>query len=263
MRTKLIWLLAIAVIGFGVYGVLDSQKIKEPVVIEVPKVVLWQLKAPVSDGDVVSRQDMTQVTMLLPEAEQIGFSQSVELKWSQGAVYRRDLVEGAYLTNEHFIDVNHEDYVNHVLEEGKFAYTLNIPAHHVKGGNLYSGDLVDVLALFGTEQSPKRIAGGRSVLGLKAFALKPVMTGVKVLRVNALTVDSADGDKMPTGAVSVILELSRKQASRLTIAEEVSVVQLHRSNGEYSYSELNASGEDLIHDSNIIEFHGSKQESRE
>jgi len=263
MRTKLIWLLAIGVIGFGVYGIMDSQKTKAPVVVEIPKVVLWQLKDSVKDGDLVSRQDMTQVTMLAPEAEQIGFTQSVELKWSQGAVYRSDMETGAYLTNEHFIDVNHEDYVNHVLEEGKFAYTLNISANHLKGGNLYSGDLVDVLALFGTEQSPQRTAGGRRVLGLKAFALKPVMTGVKVLRVNALTVESESGESAPSGMLSVILELSRKQASRLTIAEEVSVVQLHRSNGEYSYYELNASGEDLIHDSNIVEFHGSKQESRE
>lgn len=77
--------------------------------------------------------------------------------------------------------------------------------------------------------------------------IKPVITGVKVLQVRTSKGDAKTPfNKANDENATLILELTRKEAVTLTVAENIADIEVHKSIGKYDASDLQADSGDIL-----------------
>lgn len=142
MKTKVIILLAVIFILFGLYGLAGSlskpsgntvQKVAKP------KILVWRLKEDVEPGKVINHRMLAVERLSESEAHQLGFTKDVNLDWQQGAVFRNKLIKGSYLSKHDLIQPNQDGYVEYVISENRIPYPINVDQKTVLGGVISHG----------------------------------------------------------------------------------------------------------------------------
>ena len=262
MKSKIFLAIAIVAVLVGLYGVAGSlvnkphAKTQENTHIQV-----WQLKENAHSGEIVNRRILSVKQLPKAKANQLGFTENVNLKWAQGAVFRQNLTQGSYISNADIVQPSDAGYIDYVIKENRVAFPVEIDPNTVIGGVLTNGSKVDVLSVIGAKKSSSGFSGSNGKPNNSVY-VKPIFSGIKVLQVKKQNKKSnIEDSKKSKNHVVVVLELTRKQAVTLTVAEQVSQIKLDKSVGEYSKADLQAdSGDILPHFQGVAEYRADKMQ---
>lgn len=255
MKSKLILSLAIGLIIIGLYGIagsLSSPEINRPVANEqesqVAKIKTWWLKTDVNHGETVKRSDVEIRYLSAAEANLNGIDNDMNINFTSGAVYRQKLNKSTLLFADSLVYPQDPDYIELVLAPERVPYVLRVPAESVVGGAIRHGMRVDLVALT-LPQSRMSIEVGSAVSKTaRMFGVNPVLLNIKILKVveQELT-PSHDLEAVPVN-VDIILELTRKQVAKVTVAKRISEIEVHKSIGNYTAGDLKADAGDVLPD---------------
>ncbi|MCL9780816.1 Flp pilus assembly protein CpaB [Vibrio sp. S4M6] len=261
MKSKILLVIAVVAILVGLYGVAGSLVHKpKPAPQKNPNIQVWRLKQNVHSGEIISRRMLSVEQVSQKKANELGFTQSVNLAWKQGAVFRQNLNKGSYLSEADLVQPDAPGYIDFVIGKNRVAFPIAIDPNSVVGGVITNGSKVDVLAIIGISKSSGGFAPKNSTN--KSITVKPLFIGIKVLQVKKLTSKvKIEGDDKSKSQTVVVLELTRKQAVTLTVAQQVSHIKIDRSVGQYTESDLQAdSGDILPHFQDVAEYRADKMQ---
>jgi pilus assembly protein CpaB len=109
-----------------------------------------------------------------------------------------------------------------------------VKGSYVIGGSVRAGAEVDIIAI--TEQN-----ASEGAYRVSSVDIQPILAAVKVLKV-----ESNDGVFSTNDDVTVVLELSRKELAKLTIAQQIAKLELHKSAGAEQAVLLQANSGDVL-----------------
>ncbi|BDU39722.1 Flp pilus assembly protein CpaB [Vibrio nigripulchritudo] len=253
MKSKLIIVCSIVAILIGLYGVAGSLTNQEndsgdAKLEKESQLKVWRVSENVSKGTFV-RREMLEVHVL-PESEAHSYAvtEDVKLTLNQGTVFRTDLKQGDLVFNDKLIQPEDDGYVHYIIAPNRVPYAVEVPSSNVVGGLVENGSLVDVVAL---SLQDSEIADSNL---RRTMSITPVLIGVKAIQVRQpLKLEEEDTPEIAN--VSVILELTRKQVAKLTVAKRISELEVHKSIGQYTPEDLQADAGDVLADfRSITEF---------
>lgn len=255
MKNKIIIATAFLLILFGLYGLAgslsQSDETTEVAKVEEAKVKTWVLKSSVSKGDFV-KQDLLKIRYI-PESEALeyGVSEDVELDNVIGSVFRSSMPANQMLYNADIINPEDDGYIHYVIAANRVPYAIEVSPSDVIGGVISHGSMIDVVAL---SLPDSELASNNSLR--RTMSITPVLIGVKALQIKKpISTQSDDVDNSDIQKVSVILELTRKQVAKLTVAKRISELEVHKSIGQYAPEDLQADAGDVLADfRSITEF---------
>ena len=264
MRSKFLMIASLVVLGVGLIGILYLKASKLTNVsssaatqTEVPTpeslITIWTSKQPIESGDRINRENVRVEKIPESEAFEMGISEDVSLEFVDGMVVKKALVEGSLVLPENIALPTDAGYFNLVIEPGYTPVPISVPTSSAVGGVIEAGSFVDVLVLTSSTQN---LSGRPAIRDLDSVSLIPLFMGVKVLQVqnkdsgNAVDrVVSETANPSPEQAeVSLVLQLTRKQLAKLTIARNIAQVEVHLSSGEKLESEISADSGDILSD---------------
>ncbi|MGF1901660.1 Flp pilus assembly protein CpaB [Aliivibrio sifiae] len=255
MKVKIIMVLAIATILFGLYGLVNNLSMPNPINIQPTKEVkikVWRLKKDVELSEEIDRRMLSIESISEEKANSLGFFEDVAIELKPGTVFRNTLNKGDYLSMNDLIAPNDDGYIDYVIAPERVPFPLTVDPSSITGGVIRSGTIVDILALASTKNMSKT---NRNVK--KSVSITPIFSGVKVLKVKR-TVKKERND-VETETVNLILELTREQATKLIVAKEIASIEVYKSIGKYDSSDLQADAGDILKDFNsITEYRANK-----
>lgn len=253
MRSKMLMLIAFVAIAAGVFGLLLSKSEPMPeikVAEQAPEIFFKSYvlaNGNVTKGEQVNRADFKIVKLSENEANQKGFDQDALFDFEHGSIYRTDLTEGQSVFATDVIQPSQPNYIEFILAKGHVPYPIEVSPSAIVGGVINIGSYVDILALTGKQNTDPESEKKKQ----KQVSISPVLTNVKVLKITVENIDSGFGQ----GEIEqsyLILELDRKQVAVLTIAKNISAIEVHKSIGNYSLTELEANAGDVLPDFKAI-----------
>ncbi|MBV1843120.1 MULTISPECIES: Flp pilus assembly protein CpaB [Photobacterium] len=264
MRTKIIFSLAAAAILFGLYGLAGS--LSQPVPIqtedrplpEEPKIQVWRLKQDVVTGERIERRMLALERLPESEANELGFVGDVDLSWQQGTVFRQSLTAGGYITSDDIIEPKQDGYIDYVIAPERVPFPVTVDSSAVVGGVIDHGSLIDLLALTSSKGKVSVNVGHADSAVKQSISITPILTAIKVLQVKR-SVISATRNQPEAEEVTLILELTRKQAVKMTVAKKIADIEVHKSIGSYNPLDLHADAGDVLQDFKAItEYRANK-----
>ncbi len=252
MKSKFLVLLSIVLVGVGAYGLsgfmetnqseqvtVTTQPFDEPTLVK-----LWYMKETATIGQIVTRDQLALKRVDESEANYFGFDADVSLEIVPGMIAANDLLEGAYVTQDHFIAPDEDGYVDLTIRDGFVPFPINVKPDEIIGGIISHGSDVDIVAISSTQSN---LARSDDVGSDKTLEIRPILNSIPVLQVIEKEVKSGSGTNTKTDTkVSLILELSRKEVATLTIAKKLAFLEVHKSLGEDGIDELNANSGDVL-----------------
>ena len=265
MRSRFLMIASLILLGIGVIGVLylkasslkDAKPSEMPAAVVLPvekEYIIWTAKRDIGIGESVSREDLRLEKIVEADAFELGIKQDVEINFVDGMVARKPILALKPVLPEHIISPNQEGYFNLIIEPGFVPVSFSIPKERLLGGLIEAGSTVDLLVLTSSSQN---LTSGPKIRDLSSVSISPLFFGVKVLQVKKPKPASKDvKEKLTKSAesqpepkdVTLILQLTRKQVAKLTIAQKIAQVEVHLSNGETSAFELSADAGDILSD---------------
>lgn len=250
MKTKIIIAVATLAIVFGLYGLagkLQAAPKNESVqtVEQEKKIKIWFVSRDVQRGAPVKRSDLQIKIIPESEANQLGISEDVDLKFIKGAVYGRSISSDQVIYLEDLIAPQDTGFIELVLKKNRIPFAITIANSDIIGGLINYGSYVDIVALTSAgNEFPGQSRTSESGK-VKSISVSPVLMGIKVLQVQDTGVEVA---KLSYKAdqINLILELTQKQVAKLTIAKRIAELQVHKSIGHAQASELSADAGDIL-----------------
>lgn len=261
MKSKIIILVAAVAILIGLYGVvgsLPSSNVVDTPLIAEDKYKVWRVNQNVIKGQLVERSQFSIEMMPESQAHGIGIADDIDIEFEPGAVYKNDHDAQSVAFPEWIIQPNDDGYVELVIQPQRVPYAISVDPKSVVGGVISNGSTVDILALStpGTTASIE-VGSGQSTRS-RTISITPILIAVKVLQVKKTLVEETRTSAAAT-EVDLILELTRKQVAKLTVAKRISELEVHKSIGEYKASDLQADAGDVLADfKSITEFRASE-----
>ncbi|MDD9158204.1 Flp pilus assembly protein CpaB [Aliivibrio sp. S4TY2] len=252
MKTKLIILLAVVTIFFGLYGLVNSLSLSPPPLKEimpnkVVKLKLWRLKKDVVSGEEIDQRTLALGLVSESKANELGFDENVSIDTKPGVVFRNALSEGSYISMNDVITPDQDGYINYVIAPERIPFPISVDPSSVIGGVISANSFVDILALASPQQSKYNSKNSLR----QGVSITPIFNRVKVLQVKESVLEnSRDSDQTQT--VTLILELTREQAAKMIVAKKIADIEVYKSVGDYDPSELHADAGDILSDFNAI-----------
>ncbi|QUM81969.1 Flp pilus assembly protein CpaB [Moritella sp. 5] len=252
MKSKIILSLAIGLIIMGLYGIAGSLSnaenkaaVTREQVEQADKIKSWWLKKDVDRGDTVTRSDLEIRYLSESEANQNGIDAEMTINFSSGGVYGQKYPKRTLLFSDMIVLPQDPRYIELVLAPDRVPYFLSVPVGAIVGGAMNNGMHVDIVAL---TLPQSRMEGSTGVKSARRFGVNPVLLNIKVLNViEQVTVEKGRIDTVPS-SVDIVLELTRKQVAKLTVAKRISEIEVHKSVGDYTAGDLKADAGDVLAD---------------
>lgn len=264
MRTKLILGIAVIAIVFGLYGLAGNLTTsKSPNAIEEVRpaklISVWQLSGDVYSADVLRPNQLKIIKLDEEQAASLGISEDMLFESPPGSIFRSDMTSGSVLFASDIVAPNSPEYLDLTLSEGYVPYPLKVSPDAVVGGVIRASSYIDILALTNPDDLVSvEVNSSDSVARGRAVSISPVLMGVKVLRVEH-TVNEEAEEAGVAPDTHLILELDRKQVSILSVAKQISSLEVHKSVGNYAASELHADAGDVLPGfKSVIEYRADK-----
>ncbi|HIF9529920.1 Flp pilus assembly protein CpaB [Photobacterium damselae subsp. damselae] len=250
MKSKLILAFAIIVILFGLYGLATnlsnptSPANHEPIK-EEPKIRVWKLNKDVHPGEFIERNMLSVENIPESEANGLGFVDDVNLDWKAKTVFKSHLSAGSLLTIDDLVQPDQDGYIDFIIDENKIPFPIIVTPSSVIGGVITNGSLVDILALTGLNGTASNF-GNNSGSSKNTVSITPIISAVKVLLVKHQLIDTNRQSDTSDEQVTLVVELTRKQAVVLTVAQRISEIEVHKSSGYYNTDDLSADAGDIL-----------------
>ncbi len=264
MRSRFFMIVSLVVLGIGLIGILYIKASSVPdtpapssllAAVETPETryVIWTAKHDILVGDAVSREDLRIEKILEADAFELGIKQDIDITFVEGMVAKTNIPKFSPVMPENIVTPNQDGYFNLVIDSGYVPVPLSVSKKLLLGGLIESGSIVDLLVMTSSTQN---LVNGPQIRDLSSVSIAPLFIGIKVLQVKKPKVQSNIQDNIKKSAESVpepqdvtlILQLTRKQVAKLTIAQNIAQVEVHLSNGETSAFELSADSGDILSD---------------
>jgi pilus assembly protein CpaB len=256
VNSKLIFIIAFCAIVFGLYGVsnllLNSEQpapvqIVKTVQPTVKKLQVYFAKTSLNPGEKVTLAQLKKQILEEPKANQLGISEDTVLALKSGTVSNTTLAPGDVVTADMLVGPDDDGYLDLVIEDNYVPYAIKVDRSAVAGGVINSGTLVDILAIASTEQN---LATNPRISSYKSLSISPLIMAVKVLQVKRSNIAETRSNPA-TEEVHLILQLTRKQIAKLTIAKRITLLEVQKSAGietdlRLRESELKANAGDVI-----------------
>lgn len=257
MKSKLILSLAIGLIIIGLYGIAgslssppnnapDTNRVND--IVPVVKIKTWWLKEDVQRGAMVKRRDFEVQYIVQTEANKQGIDRDVNINFTSGAVYRQNQLKGVLFFSEMMVSPQDNGYIDVVLTPGQVPYVLSVPAESVVGGAINNSSRVDLVALTLPQSRMSIEVGAAASKTARMIGVTPVMINIKVIKVIEQKFTDHRELETSAGDVDIVLELTRKQVAKLTVAKRIAEIEVHKSIGDYSPADLKADAGDVLPD---------------
>lgn len=263
VKNKIIIIIASVAILIGLFGLAGSLSTPESSttqaeVVPETKIKIWRLKNDVELGQEVQRNDFSIELIPESEAHAYGISEDIELNFEVGSVYNSARTAHSITDQNWIVQPNGDGYVELIIKPQRVPYAISVNPKSVVGGVITNGTIVDILALSIPGSVASVEVGAAQSARTRTISITPILIAVKVLQVKKTVVEAADNTVTQT-EVDLILELTRKQVAKLTVAKRISELEVHKSIGKYKASDLQADAGDVLADfKSITEFRASE-----
>ncbi len=261
MNSKLIFFIAFLAISVGLYGLSDlllnnEQQVQvqtQTLQLPVKKIQVYFAKSSLTPGDKITLSDLDKQLLQEKEANRLGISENISLALVKGTVANTAILPGDVVTAEMLTRPDQTGYLDLVIDDNYVPYAIKVDSSAVVGGVISSGTLVDVLAIASEEEN---LATTPDIDSYKSLSITPLLIAVKVLQVKRKEIEATRRNPA-TEEVHLILELTRKQIAKLTIAKRISLLEVQKSAATdrdlaLRKSELKANAGDVIEDYKAI-----------
>jgi len=256
MKTKLIIAIATLAIVIGLYGLLTevpaatATQVTETVA-EENKIKVWFVRNDVKRGQLVERSDFSIRQLPESEANALGIADESSINLDKGSVYNRALTVESAVFPEYITATNDPEYIELVLAENRVPFAIKVDPDVIIGGVIGHGSYVDVLALASGGSKISFNSDELSQPQFKSISVSPVLIGVKVLKIQQGVMSGGQNNNDVTATV-LVLELTRKQVAKLTVAKRIADLEVHKSIGSYKAADLTADAGDVLADYKAI-----------
>jgi len=247
MNSKIILGLAFVAISVGLYGVTNATPAKEsqiepPVTNEVTFKV-WRLKHDVVKGTKLSRTDFIVEHLPQAKAALLGIDSDIDLDWDKPEFAARDLIMGEVASEDVLTSPGDKDYLQTVIKPGFVPYNVTVPGKDVIGGTINVGDSVDISVL----STPKEnLSTDQDVDDIQHLTMTPLLGQITVLDMVSTEKSVSKLTSQTETNMTLILQVTNQQLAKLTVAQRISEITLHRSLGEEYSDDLEANSADII-----------------
>ncbi|MGC3834559.1 RcpC/CpaB family pilus assembly protein [Moritella viscosa] len=125
---------------------------------------------------------------------------------------------------------------------------LRVPAEAVVGGVIRHGMHVDLVALTLPRSRMSIEFGAVAAKTARMIGVNPVLLNIKILKVvEQVLTENSELEDVPAN-VDIILELTRKQVAKVTVAKRIAEIEVHKSIGDYTAGDLKADAGDVLPD---------------
>ncbi len=215
----------------GIFGLLSGQentpdsintKITETA---IPKVKVWVARRPLQQGEAVTMADI-KVKMVAESSvvkreisETEPQTESFTLK--PGSLAAVDISTGDRVSEKSFLAPGQPGYIELLIAPGMVPYPLDLDGTTDYNAVLTPGDQVDVVMIASLEQN---LANKATLDSYRGLTVGPLLQGCRLL-----AVEGGIAAENEVAKTTVILELSRKDISKLMIARRVALLDVHKS----------------------------------
>lgn len=253
MRTKVIIAVAVLAILFGLYGLAGS--LQAPTVVanavsEIQKentIKVWFVKQDVQPGELLQRNDIELKVIKESTANQMAIDQDVNIAFEKSAVYNREILSGSPIFPEDITSSQDMGFIDLVINPNRVPFAIKVDNSDIVGGVIDYGSNVDVLALASGGSKLSLNSNELSSPQFKSVSVSPVLTNIRVLQVQRRTLEPTRSSSA-IEEIHLVLELTRKQVAKMTVAERIAEIEIHKSIGRYKLSDLTADAGDVLAD---------------
>ncbi|WPC76456.1 Flp pilus assembly protein CpaB [Vibrio porteresiae] len=244
MNIKVVTLIAVLAIFSGGYGLTHQSTAKPEKQVEQKEqeqlIQVYLAKHDLAKGEPLSRSDVVVEKWKQAKANQFGIDKDQSLAFKTGQLVRAPVLAGAVIYPENIISQEDSDYVDFIIQPNRIAFPLETTNDAIVGGVIRANSHIDVLALTSTAQN---LANDRSINSYKGVSLAPILMNIKVLKVATEKVKENKEEREKT---SLILELTPKQVSTLTIAKRIAQLEVHQTVKNATAKDLSANSGDVM-----------------
>ncbi|WP_117235018.1 Flp pilus assembly protein CpaB [Vibrio maerlii] len=263
MNIRILVPIALIAVGAGLYG-LSGQLIQtpppsptassgEPVTQAEPaenSVTIWVTTQALTRGQAIDVTQFERQSVSEKEFERFGFVTKLE----RGMVVKQTVAPGTRLTPKLVATPQDAGYVEAVIHPDRVPYAIEVEPNAIIGGLIDHGTLVDVIAISSASQN---LADDVVITNYQSVSVSPLFAAVKVLKVDKQETLLEQGRSQLN--VNLILELTRGQLAKLSIARKISLIEVHKSFGANVVHELQANSGDVLPDYRaIVEYRAEK-----
>ncbi|MGF1698364.1 RcpC/CpaB family pilus assembly protein [Vibrio lamellibrachiae] len=259
MNSKIILGLAVVAISIGLYGVATQEApVNEVTTSQVnqpePKILAWQLKRDVAQGERVTRHHFQVVYLTRQQAGLHGLTSDTQFDWQSNLFAKQNLVKDDIVTQELLTSPGRADYLTTVIKPGFVPFNVTVPGVDVVGGTIVVGDLVDISVLSAPKQN---LANDKTIDDIQHLTMTPLLAQVPVLDMisREKSVSTLSSEKMTE--VTLVLQVTNRQVAQLTVAKKIAEIEVHKSIGKEFSDDLKADSSD------VISVSGQRDEIRE
>lgn len=244
MNIKVVTLVAVLAIFAGGYGLTHQSSAEPSQPVEQKKqeqlVKVYVAKHDLAKGESLSRSDVIVEKWKQAKANKFGLDKDQSLVFKTGQLVRTPILAGAVIYPENIISIQDPDYVDFIIQPNRIAFPLETTSDAIVGGVIRTNSHIDVLALTSTAQN---LANDRSINSYKGVSLAPILMNIKVLKV---ATEKVKENKEERDKTSLILELTPKQVSTLTIAKRIAQLEVHQTIDNVTAKDLSANSGDVM-----------------
>jgi pilus assembly protein CpaB len=261
VNSKLIFIIAFLAIAVGLYGLSDlllnneqpNQLQTQTLQLPVKQIHVYFAKSALNPGDQITLANLDKQLLPESEANQFGITEDMLLTLVNGTVANVTIAPGDVVATEMLTQPDQVGYLDLVTEDNYVPYAVKVDSSAVVGGLISPGTLVDVLAIASEQEN---LATNPDINSYKSLSITPLLMAVKVLQVKRKEVEATRRNPA-TEEVHLILQLTRKQSAKLTIAKRIALLEVQKSaatNRELAVreNELRANAGDVIEDYKAI-----------
>lgn len=214
----------------------------------VEKRKTWWLKKEVARGETVKRSDVEIRYLTETEANQNGVDTEMAINFTSDAVYGQKLSKSTLLFSDMLVSPQDQGYIDLVLAPNRVPYVLRVPAETVVGGAVRNGMYVDLVALTLPQSLMTIEVGAAAARTARMIGVNPVLLHIKILKVVEQVLTNTSELETTSTDVDIVLELTRKQVAKLTVAKRIAEIEVHKSIGDYTAGDLKADAGDVLPD---------------
>jgi pilus assembly protein CpaB len=247
VNSKLVVLIAVLAIGVGLYGLLqkgpeaNSSLPTQQAPVPEEQFAVYVIKQSIRKGGEIKRSNLRIEQWPRQKANQQGIDSDQTLPQGHILLARNTMHAGDVLSADNIVTPASDDYLEYATSTGHVPFPIEVRSDSVVGGVIQPMGRVDILALSSASADPISRDDAPSVV--KDISLSPLLMSVKVLKIGAL---SQGKNRNRTGFTTLILELTNKQVAKLTIAQRIAQLEVHKSLGKAAAKELSADAGDVL-----------------
>lgn len=262
MNKKLLLMMSLLLIIFGLYGLagniaqkLENNQSNLQANVNEATYLVWTLNQDVKKGQIVDRSQFDLQTLTESEAFSKGVSNEFSLDFIPNSAYTKDISVSSIIFPEFLKAPNQDGYAELVVAKNRVPFAIRVESGSVVGGIITAGSVVDVIAI----STPNTLLVETESNRNYSISVTPIVMAVKVLQVEKIKLAATNLDTFDAVEeafdVNIVVELTRKQVSKLTIAKEISKLEVQKSIGDYEKSDLQADASDVLPGfKSIVEF---------